>query len=227
MFFHCLGHGVCKVTIEDFVCCGSGAGCHVTPRDAPEQQAIMLSAGGPGTGSCRTAMHKSHRKRNGGWPRRCDLVQHQMQGRAPRVLCVWRRTRSTRLAASMGRARARPHRAVQRTLRRLIEQAGGHADVERHVPELYDWAKNNNEAAPEMRCAILDVVSWFPTSCSTSGWTSACDARMQNFTTKVCRSQGWLQLVEKPKKKRYGTARETVGLRDLWKTGRRRNQVAA
>ena len=58
-------------------------------------------------------------------------------------------------------ARARPHRAVQCTLRRLIEQAGDHADMEHHVPELYDWVRNSNEAAPTMRCAVLDVVSWF------------------------------------------------------------------
>ena len=36
-------------------------------------------------------------------------------------------------------ARTRPHRAVQHTLRRLIVQAGGYADLECHVPELYDW----------------------------------------------------------------------------------------
>ena len=41
------------------------------------------------------------------------------------------------------------------------EQALGYADIERHVPELYDWVKKSNEAAPEMRCAILDVVPWF------------------------------------------------------------------
>ena len=34
--------------------------------------------------------------------------------------------------------------------------------MERHVSELYDWVQKNNEVAPEMRCAILDVVSWFP-----------------------------------------------------------------
>ena len=34
--------------------------------------------------------------------------------------------------------------------------------MEHHVPELYDWVRNNNEAAPKMRCAIFDVVSWFP-----------------------------------------------------------------
>ena len=61
-----------------------------------------------------------------------------------------------------GGARTRPHRAVQHTLRRLIEQARGYADLERHVPELHDLAINNNEAEPKVRCAILDVVSWFP-----------------------------------------------------------------
>ena len=32
--------------------------------------------------------------------------------------------------------------------------------MQRRVRELYDWVKNNDGAAPEMRCAILDVVSW-------------------------------------------------------------------
>ena len=36
----------------------------------------------------------------------------------------------------------------QCTLHRLIQQAGGYADMERHVPELYDWVRNNNEVAP-------------------------------------------------------------------------------
>ena len=61
-----------------------------------------------------------------------------------------------------GGAWNRPHRAVLHTLRKLIEQAGGYADLERHVPELYDWVRNNNEAAPVMRCAILDVVLLVP-----------------------------------------------------------------
>ena len=34
--------------------------------------------------------------------------------------------------------------------------------MERQVPELYDRVQKDDEAAPEMRCAILDVVSWFP-----------------------------------------------------------------
>ena len=47
------------------------------------------------------------------------------------------------------------------TLRRLIAQAGGCADVERHAPELYEWVRNDNDAAPKVRCAIFDVVFWF------------------------------------------------------------------
>ena len=47
-----------------------------------EQQAIMLSAGGPGTGTCWMAMHKSAMEDGHG-----DSVQRQMQARAPRVLC--------------------------------------------------------------------------------------------------------------------------------------------
>ena len=31
--------------------------------------------------------------------------------------------------------------------------------MERHVPELYDWVRDKDEA---MRCAILEVVFWFP-----------------------------------------------------------------
>ena len=59
-------------------------------------------------------------------------------------------------------ARTRPHRAVQHTLRNLIEQGEGYADVERHVLELYDWVNNDNGAAPNVRCAISDVVFWCP-----------------------------------------------------------------
>ena len=92
----------------------------------PEQQAIMLSVGGPGTATCWTAMHKSptelHRMRNGGWPRRYGSVQRRMQACDPRVLCgkammktcasnLWRRTRSTRFAAST--VEPGPDRTVQ------------------------------------------------------------------------------------------------------------------
>ena len=66
------------------------------------------------------------------------------------------------LCCKCGGARTRPHRAVQCTSRRLIEEAGSYADTERHVPELHDRVQKNNEAAPETRCAILVVVSWFP-----------------------------------------------------------------
>ena len=82
-----------------------------------------------------------------------------MQARAPRVPCGnemmetcvsnrWLSTLSNLSAANTG-------------VPALIEQAGGYADVERHVPELYDWVSNDTDAAPKVRCAILDVVSWF------------------------------------------------------------------
>ena len=45
-----------------------------------------------------------------------------------------------------GEARTRLRRAVRHTLRRLIEQAGGYADVERPILELHDCLRNNNEA---------------------------------------------------------------------------------
>ena len=34
--------------------------------------------------------------------------------------------------------------------------------MERHVPELYDWHTNKVGEAFVVRCAIMDVVSWFP-----------------------------------------------------------------
>ena len=82
----------------------------------PEQQAIMLGVGGPGTGTCWTAMHNHrrnwHKMRNGGSPRRCGSVLRRTLVRDLRVLCgratmetcvssLWRRIRSTRFAASM------------------------------------------------------------------------------------------------------------------------------
>ena len=94
----------------------------------PEHQAIMLGAGGPGTGTGWTAMHKSAAElaqmRNGGWPRRCDSVQRQTRARAPRV----QRRGHVRAVSGdafvpfffcckYGRARNRPHRAVQWAMR--------------------------------------------------------------------------------------------------------------
>ena len=132
----------------------------------------MLSAGGPGTGTW-TAMHKSPTElaQNAEWRMATALRLGATPDAGPRSTCALRKgndgdMREQSLAAhsfccKYGRARNRPHRAVQCTLRRLIEQAGSYADMERHVPELYCWVRKNNEAAPEMRCAILDVVSWF------------------------------------------------------------------
>ena len=61
-----------------------------------------------------------------------------------------------------GGARPRPHRAVLCALSRRISQAGGCADRERHIPELYDLA----EAAARCRtCAQVrdyGCLSCFP-----------------------------------------------------------------
>ena len=65
--------------------------------------------------------------------------------------------------------------------------------MERHVPELHGWVKQKPGDDPALRCAILDVVSWFPGSCGNSGSISVCGARMWNVTMTVRRSQGWLQ----------------------------------
>ena len=143
----------------------------------PEQQAIVLSAGGPGTGTCWTAMHKSPTEpaQNAQWRMATALRLAATADAGPRSTCALRKgndgnMREQPLAAhpfhsfccKYGGARNRPHRAVQCALHRLIVQAGGCADMERHVPELHDWLRNKDDAAPVRRCAILDVVSWFP-----------------------------------------------------------------
>ena len=128
------------------------------------------------------------------------------------VNSLWHRTLSTFFCCNYEGARNRPHRAVLCTLCRLIEQAGSYADMERHVPGLYDWVQKNNEAAPVMRCAILDVVSWFP----------------------GVPQELWMDVsVRCPHAERYNgenealwNGRASVGLGDLWKTGRRGHQVA-
>ena len=137
----------------------------------------MLSAGGPGTGTCWTAMHKSPTEppQNAQWRMVTALRLCAASDAGPRSTCALRKGNDGDMCeqslathpckpfcGKYGRARTRPHRAVQCTLRRLIEQAGGYADMERHVPELCDRVQKNNEAAPVTRCAILDVVSWFP-----------------------------------------------------------------
>ena len=129
----------------------------------PEQQAVTLSAGGPSHWPCTNHRQNWHghgvtcatpdagppscalRKGSDG-----DMCEQSLATHPFHLFCC-----------KYGGPRAR-HRAVKHTLRRLVEQAGGCADMERHVPELYDWESNKNEAAPKMRCAILDVVSWSP-----------------------------------------------------------------
>ena len=144
---------------------------------SPEHQAIMLSAGGPGTGTSWTAMHKSPTElaQNAQWRMATALRLGATPDAGPRSVCALKQETDGHMCeqslathpfhpfcCKYAGARNRPHRVVQCTLRRLVEQAGGHADMQRHVLELYDWHTNKDGKAPVMRCAILDVVSWFP-----------------------------------------------------------------
>ena len=101
-----------------------------------EQQAIMLSAGEPGTGTCWTAMHKSLTElaQNAQW----RMVLGATPDAGPRSTCALQEGNDGDMCeqslathpfrpfcCKYGGARARSHRAVQHTLRRLIEQAGG------------------------------------------------------------------------------------------------------
>ena len=137
----------------------------------------MLSAGGPGTGTLWTAMHRSPTDtlRNAQWRTATALRLGVPPDVGPGFTCALRKGNDGEVCGfslrrdhyhpyccKCGGARTRPHRAVLCTLQRLIEQAGGHADDERHVPELYDWDVPLGGTTPELRCAILDVVSWFP-----------------------------------------------------------------
>ena len=118
---------------------------------SPEQQPIMLGAGGPGTCACWTAMHTSPTElaQNAQWRMATALRLGATPDAGPRSTCALRKGNDGDMCeqslaehpffcCQYGRARTRAHRAVQCTLRRLIEQAGGYADVKRHVPELYD-----------------------------------------------------------------------------------------
>ena len=113
----------------------------------PEQQALMLSEGGPGTGTCWTATHKSpiELAQNAQWRMATAPRLGATPDAGPRSTCALHKGNDGDmcehslamhpfhpLCCKYGRARARPHPAVQHTLRRLIEQAGGYADMERH-----------------------------------------------------------------------------------------------
>ena len=119
-----------------------------------------------------------------------------------------------------GGAWTRPHRAVECTLRKLIEQAGGYADVERHVPELHDWVQKNNEAAPLGRGLLVP------------GCPAAALGGRQR-TMPVCRTlqrkcvetKGGYICWRSGENEALWNGSASVGLRDFWKTGRRGHLV--
>ena len=79
--------------------------------------------------------------------------------------------------------------------------------MERHVTELYDWASNDNEAALMVRCAILDVVSWFP-GVLQQLWIDVSVRCPHAERHNESASKPWVAAVagEAEKTKRYGTA---------------------
>ena len=121
---------------------GTGTTCtamHKSPtemlQNAQRRMATALRLGAtPDAGLGATcALHKG----NDG-----DMCEHSLAKHPFHPICC-----------KFGEARARPHLAVLCTLHRLIEieQAGGYADMERHVPELRDWVQKNNEVAGERK----------------------------------------------------------------------------
>ena len=104
--------------------------------------------------------------------------------------------------------------------------------MERHVLELDDWVQKNNEATPEMRCAILDVVSWFP-GVLQHLWIDASVRCPHAERYNESASKPGVAAVAGCSCRRSGedetlwNGRAIAGFRDLWKTGRWGHQVAA
>ena len=79
--------------------------------------------------------------------------------------------------------------------------------MERHVPELYDWIRDKDGTAPVMRCAILDVVSWFP-SVLQQYWIDVnvrCP-HAERYSDSALKSGAAARAGETEKTKRYATA---------------------
>ena len=113
----------------------------------------MLSAGGQGSGTIWTAMHKSPRScRRRGWPRLCDWARHPMLGRAP-----------ARAQEQRGRNARSPTGEAPFLWRTRWCQAGPLCcPVHTEQTDLPGWRTRRHGKTPVPRCAILDVVSCFP-----------------------------------------------------------------
>ena len=129
----------------------------------PDKQAIMLVLDGRAQVTDRTgadcAMEDGHgvaaRRNAGSGPALC--------ARATMGTCansLWRRTRSTRFAAST--EEPEPDRTVRSNTPCTGSLSKQGATRTWSAMSLSDWVRNNNEVSLVMRCAILDVVSWFP-----------------------------------------------------------------
>ena len=121
----------------------------------------MLCAGGPGTGTCWTATHESPTElaHNAQWRMATSLRLGATPDAGPRSTCALRKSSVGDMCEkSLATHPFHPfcykyaHRAVQCTLRRLIEQAGGYAiDVNVRCPH----AERYNESASKPGAATV------------------------------------------------------------------------
>ena len=144
---------------------------------SPEHQALMLSAGGPGTGTSWTAMHMSPTELAQNAQRRMATALRlgATPDAGPHLVCALKQENDGQMCEqSLATHSFHPfcfkYGGEPETDRIELSSARcaglssrqAYADMERHVPELYDWHIIKDGEAPVMRCAIWDVVSWFP-----------------------------------------------------------------
>jgi hypothetical protein len=140
-----------------------------------EQRCIMVSAGGPGTGHTGGAQRKSpfDLLPNAHW-RAATALRLGLVPQVPGTICKLKKDNGHECGFALagdphhatkcrfGAARSRVHRHLETTLARVATPAGGFADAERYVPELYDTIVR--AGAPAARAAIMDVVVTIPGS---------------------------------------------------------------
>ena len=182
----------------------------------------MLSAGRPGTGTCWTAMHKppTELAQNVQWRVATALRLAATPDAGPGSTCALRKGNDGNMCEQSLAAQTFPLFLLQvraspkeTAPRRAVHFAQAHRagrGLCRHgapcprAPRLGEKQRRRGtcEAVRHFRCGLAGS----RVSCSSSGSTSACDACMQNVTTKVRRNQEWLELLETEKTKRYGMA---------------------
>jgi hypothetical protein len=203
--------------------------------DAGRDAAVgMLSAGGPGVGATWTGTHRTPHELlpNAHW-RVATASRVGMGAAPPHAVCQL--TASTdRVGEVCGRpfrldphhhencqrgaAHMRPHRNLAATLAALIRRAGGTADIERYVPELYDHVGGADDR--RVRLAIMDVVAHFP-GALVQKWldVSVRSAHAERYAKAVATPGYAAGIGEKEKRERYGDRVEPIVFEVLGRLG--------